>query len=1029
MEQKNVQRLVGIDFGTSTSLIRVKRYQEDKPVGDNYNVGAVTYGNGAGDSKAVTLVRLNADSTFTCGRYGEEQVEGSTVYREFKMDLESSDVRKQSLARELTGEFFKYLYERYDHQKSDLGQLNDEVRTIISYPAKWKPETRAFMEAVAAQAGFPNVSSMDEPSAALYAVLCRKMDEITQQGLLMTGQSGYVLLIDMGAGTTDLAVCRYKINDADGSLMAADRIKTEIVATWPDQSSDLTFGGREVDRILEDYLIDYLCSCGFDRQIAEKATRGVPGIKAWKEDTVSTQLAKDQTVNTCSVVTQLIQFAPQPKPFPAFDRTAFQQMLAEKIEDFKELVYGCLSNAANIEPELFGKGIDLVVLTGGHSSWYFTSELLDGTMPGIQHPALEKVQREKNRVLRLSNPQETVALGMVYSQLPFQIVPPPDGEDDDNDDENDNDDEDNNDDGDKGPSDQISIGDFICNYRFDSISPVYDGALPQLLQNMNVPSQTTIYSAYDATVFGSYKYGTVFTAEGIYCRSMLSATAFCSWEELAEGLLRFSGGNVFSHNTNTHVEKAIGCFTTMDDKIKAFYRQLKGLAKEEFGEDIAGEESDSLDYSCVQFETVLAQTLNSFNAGTLSYITGKSVPATMRITFRVPAEETIYLTHDDSLLAWLNPGASGTILTGSGIYSKGDGSVIFVSWSEFAAGTLEPTGNDILVALPNGIKKLAGKFALCRPQAIALYLELQNAFRQAAGKKEKVSDPGAAMSPVERFLNSYAWETAGDLFSPAHIPFVRKEAEPHVGNILLAHRSFVYDEGSTIWFWFALGTKGIYTNRKQMITWKEFANQDVRMLLRPNEYLRFADCPGGIIPYTNFGACFVGDVEIPTDLVCTSIAVGFFLQRLQNYLRDPNSPIEQIVQLDEQKIQQMLKIAASEAVTGVLQKYTPNPHFISFLNIAEQTQPLYKWDNGKLGSVFAQAACMGNDGFRSRYFKGGKVQLVPYEALLRAPIWAYSGNLTHFYAGEQFLFHASGNAAQIQQTIDLLRKLQQHLWQ
>ena len=65
------------------------------------------------------------------------------------------------------------MYTWYTQQSSTLGSVEDEEQTIISYPVKWKNETRTFMEQAARKAGFKNVTSMDEASAALYTVLCQ----------------------------------------------------------------------------------------------------------------------------------------------------------------------------------------------------------------------------------------------------------------------------------------------------------------------------------------------------------------------------------------------------------------------------------------------------------------------------------------------------------------------------------------------------------------------------------------------------------------------------------------------------------------------------------------------------------------------------------------------------------------------------------------------------------------------------------------------------------------------------------------
>ena len=39
-----VERVIGIDFGTSTSMIRVKRYENGKPVGEALEIKEVMFG-------------------------------------------------------------------------------------------------------------------------------------------------------------------------------------------------------------------------------------------------------------------------------------------------------------------------------------------------------------------------------------------------------------------------------------------------------------------------------------------------------------------------------------------------------------------------------------------------------------------------------------------------------------------------------------------------------------------------------------------------------------------------------------------------------------------------------------------------------------------------------------------------------------------------------------------------------------------------------------------------------------------------
>ena len=142
-----VERLIGVDFGTSTSVIRVKRYENGNPLGEKLETKEVIFGgNGA---MVPTLVMRKDDDASVCyfGYEAQQKKKRFSNFHSFKMDLESSDPEKQALAKSLTEEFYRYLAKQYKSQSDGghLGSPDDKERTIISYPVKWSEETKTFM--------------------------------------------------------------------------------------------------------------------------------------------------------------------------------------------------------------------------------------------------------------------------------------------------------------------------------------------------------------------------------------------------------------------------------------------------------------------------------------------------------------------------------------------------------------------------------------------------------------------------------------------------------------------------------------------------------------------------------------------------------------------------------------------------------------------------------------------------------------------------------------------------------------------
>ncbi|KAA6318678.1 hypothetical protein EZS27_031344 [termite gut metagenome] len=243
--------IIGIDFGTSTTVVKVKHYCEGMNPKD---CQPLTFYKG--NSCLPTLVFEDTGGQLYFGYDAEAQASAGTegtLYKNFKMDLIGNNEQQTTKGKKLIKEFFKYIYSEFNQSRHRLN-VYPTIKTYVSYPAKWTPETRSLMKQCAIDAGFgteSNVSGESEPTAAIYASIAIHLEELQKEHIVIKNQPINVMMIDMGAGTSDIAIFKFRMDNNNKPVI-------DDLITYPTVDNVYLCGGREIDRLLGDHLSDYV---------------------------------------------------------------------------------------------------------------------------------------------------------------------------------------------------------------------------------------------------------------------------------------------------------------------------------------------------------------------------------------------------------------------------------------------------------------------------------------------------------------------------------------------------------------------------------------------------------------------------------------------------------------------------------------------------------------------------------------------------------------------------------------------------
>lgn len=414
-------RIIGIDFGTSTTVVRVHNVGAENRIVPLAINGQRTIPTIAFQTQDTSEMYYGYDAK---AKY-DSNVEG-TLYNNFKMDLISDDDTKRNQAERLINGFLHYVYEQYQ------GLLNagtfdpaDEVKVYVSHPAKWNSYARTLMKQSVVNAGFcraDNIALKDEPTAAILSVIHEKNVKLKQAGLLFEGRKYKAMMVDMGAGTTDIVLCFYQV--ANGKL------KIDNIFTYPSINTPGLCGGREIDDAIiskvERFVNEMQAKPSTSgKKVVNKLQRRV---KNWKETTISGVLRDSTLVPEPDEITEFRDMLTEygvpvvngNKRF-SFDRKDFETFTVEHWIQWVKLLKGAFddvaeSQYANLECPKRPEDVELMIITGGHSKWYIVPEYILGKQNYINLPSINfaQIQKQKYRLVQSVDPQETVAVGLCH---------------------------------------------------------------------------------------------------------------------------------------------------------------------------------------------------------------------------------------------------------------------------------------------------------------------------------------------------------------------------------------------------------------------------------------------------------------------------------------------------------------------------------------------------------------------------------------------------------------------------------------
>lgn len=412
----SIKRYIGIDFGTSTTVVRVKDYNDNGEINLEPPRAVLEPKNNETMIKTLVFVPEDKEFPIVCGNDAMYQNRKGTLYTNFKMLLESENKEKVEFAVYLIREFLKYIRELYVQQKDKFGSC-DEEKTYISFPVKWPDTSMKIMKKLTEEAGFKNVEGITEPMAAILSVFIDKLPEFQEKKLVLPNVPFNVLLVDMGAGTTDLVLFR--------TTLLPNDITVDIITTWPPANVDISFGGREVEDIICQSVLNQLIPNDEEKR-NKRYARMIDGFKAWKETTLSSTLIRNEKLyNPPTCVADYMEAQDMDESeFEAIDRKRFEKIMESYIEQFPSLINGCLEHSKKSQNGIISnEDIDFVIVTGGHSQWYFVKEMLLGNMASRNGHTihLPKLIKDNERFIQSKYPQETVANGMAYKGYSLNI--------------------------------------------------------------------------------------------------------------------------------------------------------------------------------------------------------------------------------------------------------------------------------------------------------------------------------------------------------------------------------------------------------------------------------------------------------------------------------------------------------------------------------------------------------------------------------------------------------------------------------
>lgn len=412
--------IVGIDFGTSTTVVKLKNYHAGMNPRD---CQPLTFN---GNSTVPTLIFEDENKQLFFGYEAESQVLAGTpgtLYENFKMDL-LGDKTKREKAQKLILEFFKYIYSELNQNRQRLNMF-PTVKTYISYPAKWTSETRSFMKECAVKAGFgvsDNVLGESEPTAAIYSSLLFHSEELQNEKILIKNQPLNVMMIDMGAGTSDIAIFKFKIDSNNNPSI-------DEIITYPTVDNVYLCGGREIDTCLEKHLCDFVQQSTIDNNIPDGINKAIhDSVKPWKERNVSPNLEENKTIGSPGQLLTPLNILRQCNvlrnvKFENIDRKKFELLTETHWKQLHSLISDSIMEAKNKLHNFNGaEDIDLVIMTGGHSQWYGVKDFILGKDFASLSPInFAKIKKQPGRLVQEKHPQETVAHGLVYKDVKFDI--------------------------------------------------------------------------------------------------------------------------------------------------------------------------------------------------------------------------------------------------------------------------------------------------------------------------------------------------------------------------------------------------------------------------------------------------------------------------------------------------------------------------------------------------------------------------------------------------------------------------------